>query len=431
MRHHVSVAALALVLIAATLAAATPAAAAPSVRYGLKDDAWLMHGPGTLSGRVARLQELGVQIVRFSLPWNDVAADRPTNAVDPADPAYDWSRTDPVLVAIRSAGIDVILDIVGAPGWTNGGRPPAYAPKSGASIGAFARAAGARYRWVRRWAIWNEPNQRRWLRPTSARVYVERLLNPAYSALHGRIPAAHVAGGMTAARGSVGGVSPVEWIRGMRAARARLDAYAHHPYPGRPSMETPWQGGCGHCRTITMATLERLLHEVRAAFGRRPIWLTEYGYETRPPERRPLGVPWARQAAYVASVARRVYAAPRVELLVNFLVRDDGAPTGWQSGFLTASGRTKPSFRAFMLPLEQVSRRGRVVRLWGQVRPRGGRQPFRIRLSRGRGWTWVTRTRLTDRRGFFSIALLARSGARLQLWSPRDRLFGVELRARS
>ena len=416
---------------AAALVSAPGAGASPRVLYGVQDDAWLSVGGPRLERRFALLQRLGVDIVRYTLRWDQIAARRPRNPRSGGDRTYAWGSGDAVLKGLRKRGIAAVVTIYGTPRWANGGRGPNWAPARARAMADFANAAAERFPWVRRWTIWNEPNQRRWLRPTSARVYVERLLNPAYSALHGRIPAARVAGGMTAARGSVDGVSPVEWIRGMRAARARLDAYAHHPYPGRPTMETPWRGGCGHCRTITMATLERLLHEVRAAFGRRPIWLTEYGYETRPPERRPLGVPWARQAAYVASVARRVYAAPRVELLVNFLVRDDGAPTGWQSGFLTASGRTKPSFRAFMLPLEQVSRRGRVVRLWGQVRPRAGRQPFRIRLSRGRGWTWVTRTRLTDRRGFFSIALLARSGARLQLWSPRDSLFGVELRARS
>ena len=62
---------------------------------------------------------------------------------------------------------------------------------------------------------------------------------------------------MTAPRGSTGGISPVAFIRGMDAARATLDAYAHNPYPLR-RLETPTSGGCGHCETITMATIERL-----------------------------------------------------------------------------------------------------------------------------------------------------------------------------
>ena len=125
-----------------------------------------------------------------------------------------------------------------------------------------------RYPWVNHWLIWNEPNQRRWLRPTSPRTYVATLLNPAFTAIHRVHPSAKVGGGVTAPRGSTGGVSPVDWIRGMDAAGARLDAYAHNPYPLN-RFETPWTGACEHCETITMASLERLLREVSRAFGAR------------------------------------------------------------------------------------------------------------------------------------------------------------------
>ena len=47
-----------------------------------------------------------------------------------------------------------------------------------------------RYPWVRRWVVWNEPNQRRWLSPPSPTVYVTRLLNPAAAAIKAVDPAA-------------------------------------------------------------------------------------------------------------------------------------------------------------------------------------------------------------------------------------------------
>jgi len=415
---------------ALVLVAAPSARASSAVAYGVQDDAWLSAGGPALERRLSTLQLLGVDVVRYTLRWDQIAQRRPPSARSPADRTYHWGSADAVLKGLRKRGIGAVVTIHGTPRWANGGRGPNWAPMRARTLGDFAYAAAGRFPWVKRWTVWNEPNQRRWLRPTSPRVYVTRLLNPAYVQLHLAIPGVRVAGGVTAPRGSGGGVSPVAWIRGMRAAGARLDAYAHHPYPERPGSETPWTGGCRHCSTITMATLERLLREVRLAFGSTPIWLTEYGYQTDPPEPPPLGVSWARQAAYLAAAARRAYAAPRVELLVNFLVRDDRARAGWQSGVFTASGRAKPAYRALMLPLTQAARRGRVVLLWGQVRPRAGRQAYRIRLSRGLGWTWVTGTLRSDRHGFVSVGVLARRGVRVQLWSPRDHAFSPTLQVR-
>ena len=114
---------------------------------------------------------------------------------------------------------------------------------------------------MNRWLIWNEPNQARWLQPTSPKVYVTKLLNPAYRAIKQANPQARVGGGVTAPRGNLGGVSPLAWIEGMGRAGAKLDAYAHHPYPLQPQVETPWSGGCRHCQTISMASLDRLIAE--------------------------------------------------------------------------------------------------------------------------------------------------------------------------
>ena len=108
----------------------------------------------------------------------------------------------------------------------------------------------------------------------------------------------------------------------MAAAHAKLDAYAHHPYPGRPQRETPWGPKCVNCKTITMADLERLEREVVRAFGHKPIWLTEYGYQTNPPDLF-IGVSPEQQATYYASAALRVYRAPAVTMLIFFIVRDD------------------------------------------------------------------------------------------------------------
>ena len=160
------------------------------------------------------------------------------------------------------------MTLYGTPGWANGGRGENWAPASGSTFASFAAAIAMRYPFVHLWAIWNEPNQARWLRPTSPAVYTARLLNPAYAAIHHASPASQVAGGVTAPRGSTGGVSPMAWAAGMAAAHARLDAYAHNPYPLQPH-ETPLAGGCDHCSTVTMATAGKLIALVHRDFGAR------------------------------------------------------------------------------------------------------------------------------------------------------------------
>jgi hypothetical protein len=379
---------LVILLAAAGSALAVPrAAAAAGVQYGLTDDAWLLNGPGTVESRIARLDRLSVQVVRFSIRWDQVARSQPATPTDPADPAYTWGKNDSVLDGLRAHGIAVVLQLVGTPGWANGGQPPNVAPSSGTTFANFATAAAQRYSWIKRWLIWNEPNQVRWLRPTSAAVYTTRLLNPAYAAIHAAIPGAQVAGGGTAPRGSTGGVSPVAWIAGMHAAHARLDAYAHNPYPLDPKRETPLTGGCGHCTTITMATISKLVALVARDFGRARIWLTEYGYQSNPPDRF-LGVSLALQARYMSEGAYAAYRTPRVDLLIHFLYRDEPNLARFQSGVVSLTNVQKPAFTAFELPLAQISRNDTRSVLWGQLRaPAAGST---ARLERRVGSHWET-----------------------------------------
>ena len=133
-----------------------------------------------------------------------------------------------------------------------------YAPPLPPISAASRLAVARRYPWVRYWLIWNEPNKPLWLKPTKAAIYVHHLLNPGYEGIHAVLRHAHVGGGVTAPRAGLGGVSPVVWIHGMSVAHAKLDAYAHHPYPSSPA-ETPSGHGCRFCPSITMATLPKLL----------------------------------------------------------------------------------------------------------------------------------------------------------------------------
>ena len=406
---------LASICACAVVGAVAPSAdAASGVRFGIQDDAWLVHGSGTLDDRLDRLDRLGVDLVRFNLHWD---------RIEPTQGAFAWEDSDLVLEGLRAHGIAAVVGLVGSPRWANGGRTPNFAPGA-TSFAGFARAAATRYRWVREWLVWNEPNQARWLRPTTAAVYVRQILNPAYAAIHAVIPGAKVAGGVTAPRASSGGVSPVAWIRGMRSAGARLDAYAHHPYPSS-TRETPFSGGCAHCTTITMATLERLLTEVGRAFGPKRIWLTEYGYQTGA-----YGVSQQRQAELIGQSGLRVHKAPRVDMLIHYLVEDEPAAGRFQSGLFSQAGRPKLAALAFPLPLAQAGRSSGKLVLWGQVRPRTGVQTFRLQVRTGGAWRFSGGVRRTGARGFFSIAVPAVRGTAIRIFSPRDSAYSASLLAR-
>ena len=179
-----------------------------------------------------------------------------------------------------------------------------------------------------------------------------------------------------------------------------------------------------------MATLPKLIAEVKRDFGTRTrIWLTEYGYNSKPPSKW-LGVSNSLQALYVSEAALRAYLAPRVDLLIHFLVRDEPNAQRWTSGFLSSRGKVKPSFAAYALPFAQVSRHGKRTVVWGQVRSRFGRQPYRLQQSAGRRWRWVGSTQLTTAGGFLRRVVTAGAGARLRVWSPRDRRFSMTLTVR-
>ncbi len=418
----------ALVAVAACVAA-SPVRASPKVQYGIQDDAWLEFGPGTLGQRLQTVQRLGVPLVRFTLRWNEIALRRPKDPNSPRDPAYDWRRPDRVLRGLRRYGLTPVLTLVGTPGWANSGRTPNFAPPHPRDFRAFARAAARRYPWVRYWLIWNEPNKRLWLRPTRAAIYVQHLLNPGYEAIHSVLRHALVGGGVTAPRGGLGGIAPVTWVHGMAAAHAKLDAYAHHPYPSTPS-ETPSSGGCKNCPSITMATLPKLLILVRRAFGPKPVWLTEYGYQTNPPDTF-LGVPPKRQATMLSLAAMRAWRLPRVTMLIQYLYRDEVALGRFQTGLVYANNAPKPSLQGFKLPFAEMRRVGFETTVWGQVRGgRRGRKQYQLQVLHKNVWTPVGHDRLTNDAGVFIRTIRLKRGALLRIWSPRQHRFSLQVRVR-
>ena len=215
----------------------------------------------------------------------------------------------------------------------------------------------------------------------------------------------------------------------MARAHAKLDAYAHHPYPASPS-ETPSSGGCKNCPSITMATIRKLLILVKRSWGLKPVWLTEYGYQTRPPDM-VLGVPLKRQATMLSLAAMRAWRLPRVTMLIQYLYRDEVALGRFQTGLVFADDRWKPSLQGFKLPFAQMGRHGLQAVVWGQIRGvRPGRKSYRLEILRKNVWKPVGHARLTNDHGVFIRTIRLKPGALLRISSPRQRRSSLQLRIR-
>jgi Cellulase (glycosyl hydrolase family 5) len=356
---------LVLALCALAVLAAPAALAAERMWVGFHDDPsfrWVNNRASRVQGSATD----GAAIMRLLVQWNLVAPRRPSTASDPFDPAYNFDDLDEALREAQKSDLEVMLTLSGTPRWANGGRGINAMPRRLSDFTAFARAISSRYSgrnngypFVRFWSVWNEPNLTRFLKPqfnsrgrSVAPANYARLYAAAYTGIKAGNPRAKVAMGETSARGSdrPQGVrpdhSPGRFAEGVARAnlRLRFDAWSHHPYPfnpnSRPGQVVRWPN-------VSLASLPRFNAELKRMFKRKnvPIWVTEYGHQTSPPDS--FGVSYARQAQYIRESIAMAKRLPFVEMFIWFVYQDDpGQP--WDSGVYTQRGASKgTSPRAF------------------------------------------------------------------------------------
>jgi hypothetical protein len=408
------------------------------------------------------------------------------NPANPADyPRSAWLNYDQLVVDAHAVGIAVYLDVTGpGPSWAMGKttdptEKASYMPNVG-QFGKFVRAVGTRYSGtyhslprVSVWSIWNEPNQVGWLSPQG--VYNSRLhavlpyspilYRELWFAARGALNhTGHksdiVLAGETAPLGSPPQngrtpMRPVLFIQQFFCVNSSLKPYtglqasvrgcsifkrdgpvvtsgwAHHPYT---KAEPPtWDSApAGSIVIANIATLPKLLDGIaksthRVASGL-PIWITEMGYETDPPD--PYrGVSLADQASYINETDYMAYKQPRVAVVNQFLLEDAGPNTHYkktqrgywdtyQSGleFGPGSGVTpgthKPSYNAYAMPI-WISATGPAadpqLELWAQARFRAGQVTagdgivFLFQAQGSSTWTTVTPLEPLNPAGFVDV----------------------------
>jgi hypothetical protein len=377
---HRAVGLAAAALFAVALALAPTADSSAFLRPGIYDDAEFLFGNPDRSFPI--LRQMNTRLLRMNLRWggpNGVALRKPDNPSDPDDPAYDWRAYDRAVVRARAAGVESMFAILGTPSWANGGRSWNSAPISAIDLRRFAVAAQRRYDGthrdedgnpipaVRLWVAWNEPNNPVFLKPQyvrrgtgwavqSARDYA-RICNAIVNGIKSINPSSKVACGATAPRGNNNpnsarpSVAPLTFLRAMKAAGARgFDAYAHQPYYGAryetPSTPPPPPPNGGKATAVTLGNFDMLVKELTRLYGYVRIWVTEYGYQTNPPDRF-YGVSWHDQARYMTEAYRKLKRTARVDIFIWFLLRDEPGVARWQSGLYTRTWVRKESREAF------------------------------------------------------------------------------------
>jgi hypothetical protein len=198
-----------------------------------------------------------------------------------------------------------------------------------------------------------------------------------------------------------------------------MDVYSHHPYPITGPREQSFEGAS----YVDLYNLNRLTAALDATYLRKKrLWLTEFGFSTRPVPEYPTSFSEAKQAEYLADAYRRVRANPRVSLFTWYLLQDNPA---WTSGLLRMNGSRKPAYQAFALPAAATTTdpvaRGARATIVGQVRssPRATTVAIQLRV-RGR-WRPLMR-RPTSADGTFSANLRPRRTAAYRVrWAGTTR----------
>jgi hypothetical protein len=313
----------------------------------------------------------------------------------------------------------------------------------------FMTAVGRHYgSEVSLFAIWNEPNHPQFLlpqfnsrgTPESPRIY-RGLFQAGYEGLQAAgMAKPKVLMGETApagfdklnseirkegAKALLHDVAPLAFLREALCLNTKYKksgtcemlptaGYAHHAYTtgAGPTYKPPERDD------VMIGVLSRLTNAIvkaeraHALPAHTPIYLTEFGIQTRPSQ---LGVSQAKQAEYDAISEKIGWSNPRVVAFSQYLLRDDprggkpgagvhGGTIGFETGLETVRGVHKLLYSSFPIPLV-VSRHGHSFSLWGLVRPAEGVTTVKVSVQPKGSKSYKTlKTVQTDSAGYWTLS---------------------------
>jgi hypothetical protein len=330
------------------------------------------------------------------------------------------------------------------------------------------------------WSIWNEPNLGFQLAPqaidnstveVSSRYY-RALLDSAWRALqetghgHDQIligelgPAGSTVG---AGPGNFNSMAPLRFLRALycvdssyqplqgaaatvrgcppdaagSAAFARdhpalfnAPGFAIHPYSQGlpPNQATPNEPDFAELASIK--DLERALDRLQRTYGsnkRFPIWSTEFGYQTNPPETDRGVIPVDLAPQYLNWAEYLSWRDPRMRSYDQYQLTDDA------SGFFAtaleySNGTPKPTYDAYRMPIylpATSTTSGHPLEVWGTARParrlrNAAQRQVQIQFQdhQGSAWKTVKTVPLTDPSGYFDLLVTFDAAGNVRLaWS--------------
>jgi hypothetical protein len=409
----------ALLALVAVLAAPTAANAGSGQLSLMQDDAE-MFGERTGEDPAAAIKEmkdLGVDVLRTNVLFYRVYNDytdrtKPAgfSASDPNSPQYNWFYTDRIVSLAKASGIKLLFTVSGpGPHWASeqpsrcrGRKLCSYRPDPKV-FGQFVEAVAKRYRGQVDWySLYNEPNINTWVTPQFTRtsagrvetagVIYRKLWQAGYKAIAKQDPARRG----RVLFGEVAAISePLPKLYAAlcldangkpfkgrlkklndcgRVSKLNIGGWAIHPYN---------QGGFGppNRKTTSKTALPQQyiprLHRLMAkaaARGRVPggkgIYVTEFGYQTNPPDRISTITP-KRHAQYINETDRLFYGDSRIKTVGQYQLVDVNDVAQYNSGLRFAGGtkKKKASYDAYRLPIVVTKKSSSLVEVYGQVRP--------------------------------------------------------------
>jgi len=410
----------------------------------------------TRAATIAQLQRLGVRALRVELSWHDVApgsnsATKP--AFDATDPnAYGWGAYDAIVTEAARLHWKVLLTVTSpAPRWATSNKKAPYVTRPDPKdFQEFMTAVGRHYGAGVTYSIWNEANHPAFLMPqwnsngtpASPRIY-RGLYQAGYTGLQAAISSPTVLFGETAptgyskvnvhrehSRALLHDVAPLAFLREALCLNSHyrksgscsllpMSGYAHHAYTiaAGPHYVDPNRDD------VAIGTLSRLSNALGKAAAAHaipanlPIWLTEFGVQSKP--NRFLGVSVAQQAEFDAIAEQIAWSNPRVVAFSQYLLRDDpvgGAPgasvhggtVGFQTGLEYVNGKPKPLYASWPVPLTATKSHGGFS-LWGYVRNATGPTTVTVLVRLKGSHSYRTlKTVTTNSLGYWTLGTSAR-----------------------